>query len=383
VLLTADTLLTGRELLRPGWIDVSDDVVRAAGAGAVPRPADRHLGAVTVVPGFVDTHVHGGGGANFSTASAADTSTAVALHRRHGTTTLVASLVTAEPAELLREVTELADNVRAGLLAGIHLEGPWLSTKRCGAHQPSLMRDPDPAEIDRVLEAGADAIRMVTMAPERDGALAAIERIVDRSVVAAVGHTEATYEQTRAAIAAGATVGTHLFNAMRPIHTREPGPVIALLEDSRVTVELITDGVHVDPALYRHVAHSAGPDRVSLITDAMAATGMADGSYGLGPVAVDVVDGVARVAGTDTIAGSTATMDRVFRFAVTHSGLPRDEALMLAVRQASINPARALGLPCTGLVPGAAADLVVLDSDLAVTGVMRQGSWVVEPKSLG
>ena len=184
MLLTADTLLTGRELLRPGWIDVSDDVVRAAGAGAVPRPADRDLGAVTVVPGFVDTHVHGGGGANFSTASAADTSTAVALHRRHGTTTLVASLVTAEPAELLRQVTELADDVRAGLLAGIHLEGPWLSTKRCGAHQPSLMRDPDPAEIDRVLEAGADAIRMVTMAPERDGALAAIERIVDRSVVA-------------------------------------------------------------------------------------------------------------------------------------------------------------------------------------------------------
>ena len=239
------------------------------------------------------------------------------------------------------------------------------------------MRDPDPAEIDRVLDAGAGAIRMVTLAPERDGALAAIERIVDAGVVAAVGHTEATYEQTRAAIAAGATVGTHLFNAMRPINTREPGPVIALLEDSRVTVELITDGVHVDPALYRHVVHSAGPDRVSLITDAMAATGMADGVYHLGPVAVDVVDGVARVAGTDTIAGSTATMDRLFRFAVTHSGLPRDEALMLAVRQASINPARALGLPCAGLVPGAAADLVVLDADLAVTGVLHQGSWVI------
>ena len=350
MLLTADTILTGRELLRPGWIEVSKGVVGAVGTGAAPRPADRDLGAVTVVPGFVDTHVHGGGGANFSTASAADTSTAVELHRRYGTTTLVASLVTAGPAELLHQVTELADDVRAGLLAGIHLEGPWLSTKRCGAHQPSLMRDPDPAEIERVLDAGGGSIRMVTVAPERDGAMAAIERIVDRGVVAAVGHTEATYEQTRAAIGVGATVGTHLFNAMRPINTREPGPVIALLEDSRVTVELITDGVHVDPALYRHVAHSAGPDRVSLITDAMAATGMTDGVYHLGPVAVDVVDGVARVAGTETIAGSTATMDRVFRFAVNHSGLPRDEALMLAVRQASINPARALGLPCTGLV---------------------------------
>jgi N-acetylglucosamine-6-phosphate deacetylase len=297
------------------------------------------------------------------------------LHRQFGTTTVIASLVTADPDELLRQVTRLAEQVRAGLIAGIHLEGPWLSAKRCGAHQPSLMRDPDPAEVDRVLDAGAGTIRMVTLAPERDGALAAIERMVDRGVVAAVGHTEATYQQTRAAIAAGATVGTHLFNAMRPINTREPGPVIALLEDSRVTVELISDGVHVDPALYRHVTRCAGPDRVSLITDAMAATGMSDGVYRLGPVPVEVVAGVARVAGTDTIAGSTATMDRVFRFAVRHSGLPRDEALMLAVRQASINPARALGLSRAGLVAGGAADLVVLDSDLIVRAVLRQGTW--------
>jgi N-acetylglucosamine-6-phosphate deacetylase len=216
---------------------------------------------------------------------------------------------------------------------------------------------------------------LTPVAPARAGPLAAIERIVDRGVVAAVGHTEATYQQTRAALTAGATVGTHLFNAMRPINTREPGPVIALLEDARVTVEVITDGVHVDPALYRHVAHSVGPDRVSLITDAMAATGKPDGAYHLGPVRVDVVDGVARVAGTDTIAGSTATMDRVFRFAVAHSGLPRDEALMLAVRQATVNPARALGLPDAGLVAGGAADLVVLDSNLAVACVMYRGVW--------
>jgi N-acetylglucosamine-6-phosphate deacetylase len=325
--------------------------------------------------------VHGGGGANFSTASAADSSTAVALHRRYGTTTIVASLVTAGPAELLRQITELAADVRAGAIDGIHLEGPWLSTTRCGAHQPSLMRDPDPAEIDHVLDAGGGTIRMVTLAPERDGALAAIGQFVDAGVVVAVGHTEATHEQTQAAIAAGATVATHLFNAMRPIDRREPGPIIALLEDPRVTVELIADGVHVDPAVYRHVTRSAGPDRVSLVTDAMAATGMADGIYYLGPLAVDVVDGVARVAGTDTIAGSTATMDEMFGFAVAHSGLPRDEALMLAVRQASINPARALGMPFAGLVPGAAADLVVLDSDLAVTGVLRHGTWLVEPET--
>ena len=383
MLLTVDTLLTGRELLRPGWIEISHGVIDAIGAGAPPRPADRDLGAVTVVPGFVDTHLHGGGGANFSTASAAETATAVALHRKHGTTTLVASLVTAGPAELLRQVTELAGDVRAGLIDGIHLEGPWLSTTRCGAHQPSLMRDPDRAEISRVLGAAEGAIRMVTLAPERDGDLAAIKQIVDAGVVAAVGHTEATYEQTRAAITAGATVGTHLFNAMRPIDRREPGPIVALLEDHRVTVELIADGVHIDPAIYRHVTRSAGPDRVSLITDAMAAAGMADGEYWLGQLAVAVVDGVARVAGTQTIAGGTATMDRVFRFAVIHGGVPRDEALMAAVRQASINPARALGMPSSGLVAGAAADLVVLNSDLAVTGVLRQGLWVIEPEARG
>jgi len=383
VLIAADTVLTGRELLRPGWIELSQDTIEAVGSGVPPSPAAHRLGAATVVPGFVDTHVHGGGGANFSVALPSETATAVALHRRHGTTTLVASLVTAGPAELMRQVAELAEDVHTGLLAGIHLEGPWISTKRCGAHEPALMRDPDPDELDRVLALGGGTIRMVTLAPERDGALAAVRRIAEAGAVAAVGHTEATYEQTLGAIAAGATVGTHLFNAMRPIHHREPGPIIALLEDPRVTVELIADGVHVDPSLYRHVTRSAGPDRVTLITDAMSATGMADGAYHLGPLAVDVVDGVARVAGTQTIAGSTATMDRVFRFAVAHSGLPRDEALMSAVRQASINPARALGLPVAGLIRGAKADLVVLDADLAVTGVLCGGSWVVGPASNG
>ncbi|HTY29135.1 MAG TPA: N-acetylglucosamine-6-phosphate deacetylase [Mycobacterium sp.] len=374
MLLTADTVLTGRELLRPGWIEVAGDTVAATGSGPPPRVADWALGAVTVVPGFIDTHVHGGGGADFSGADAASTSAAVELHRRHGTTTLVASLVSAGPQDLLRQVRALADQVAAGLIAGIHLEGPWLAVERCGAHDPKLLRDPESDEVQRVLEAGRGTIRMVTLAPERAGAVTAIERVVAAGAVAAVGHTEATYEQTRAAIAAGATVGTHLFNAMRPIHHREPGPVIALLEDPRVTVELITDGVHVHSALYRHVSRSAGTDRVSLVTDAMAAAGMADGDYQIGSLAVRVAHGVAQLAGTQTIAGSTATMDRVFRFAVAHSGLARDEALQLAVAQSSTNPARALGLPSPALVAGARADLVVLDADLSVAGVLRGGA---------
>ena len=374
MLLSAGEVLTGTELLRPGWIEVSGNTIAAVGAGVPPRPADRDLGAATVAPGFVDTHVHGGGGGSFSHAE--QIPTAVGLHRRHGTTTMVASLVTEAPDDLLRQVSDLAEAVSAGLIAGIHLEGPWLAAERCGAHDPALLRDPDPQELDRVLRAGAGTIRMVTLAPERTGALDAIRRIVDAGAVAAVGHTEATYEQTRAAVDAGATVATHLFNAMRPIHHREPGPVIALLEDPRVTVEMITDGVHVDPALFRHISRSAGPDRVSLVTDAMAAAGMADGAYRIGPLAVEVADQVAHLAGTDTIAGSTATFDRLFRFAVEHAGLPRTEALLAAVRQSSINPARALGLTSPVLGPGTPADLVVFDQKLAASAVLSRGEWV-------
>lgn len=377
MLLRAGTVVTGAEVLRPGWVEVADGVIRGIGSGGSPGPADHDLGAGTVVPGFIDTHVHGGGGGSFSVAEQAET--AVALHRRHGTTTLVASLVTEAPGDLLRQVGELTGCVDDGLIAGIHLEGPWLAAERCGAHDPALLRDPEPAELAAAFQAGRGAIRMVTLAPERTGALAAIRTVVDAGAVAAVGHTEASYAQTRAAVDAGATVATHLFNAMRPIHHREPGPVIALLEDPRVTVEVIADGVHVDGALYRHVTHSAGPDRVSLVTDAMAAAGMADGAYRIGPLDVDVSDGVAHLVGTTTIAGSTATMDRLFAFAVNRladAGTPREEALLLAVRQSSVNPARALGLPDPVLRRGAAADLVVLDEDLTVSRVLRRGQWV-------
>lgn len=386
MLITAGTVLTGAELLRPGWIEISGTNITGIGTGAPGRPADRDFGSATVVPGFVDTHVHGGGGGSFSNSSTSgQAETVVELHRRHGTTTMVASLVTEGPDDLLRQVGSLADHVRDGLIAGIHLEGPWLAAERCGAHEPALLRDPEKAELETVFGAGGGTIRMVTLAPERNGGIDAVRWVVDAGAVAAVGHTEATYEQTRAAIDAGATVGTHLFNAMRPIHHREPGPVIALLEDPRVTVEVIADGVHVDPALYRHVTRTAGGDRVSLVTDAMAAAGMADGAYRIGPLDVDVTGGVAHLVGTDTIAGSTATMDRLFGFAVagnTRGGMPRDDAMLLAVAQTSVNPARALGLPSPVLQGGSRADLVILDDSLRVVAVLHRGRWVAPPISV-
>ena len=382
MLISAGTVATGTELLRPGWLEIVGDRVADVGQGRSPRPADVHLADALVVPGFVDMHVHGGGGGAFPTASPEDARTAIEMHRRHGTTSMVASLVTATPSDLLRQVAVMAELTEQRLIVGSHLEGPWLSADRGGAHELSQLRDPERNELERVFAAGRGTVRMVTLAPEREHGLSAIRRVVDAGAVAAIGHTDATYDQAKAAVDAGATVGTHLFNAMRPVHHREPGPVIALLEDPRVTVELITDGVHLHPALYRDVTQTAGPNRVALVTDAMVAAGMPDGAYHLGGLAVNVQNGIARLAGATTIAGSTATMDAIFRYAIAHSALEFDAALRQAVRQTSVNPAAALGLPPVGLAAGRPADLVVLDADLAVRSVLAGGQWVT-PASHG
>ena len=213
---------------------------------------------------------------------------------------------------------------------------------------------------------------MVTLAPELPGGLDAVRRLAAAGVVAAVGHTDATYDEARAALDAGATVGTHLFNAMRGLHHREPGPVAALLERPDAYVELIADGVHVHPALVGMVA-SAKPGHTVLVTDAMAAAGAPDGDYRLGGLDVVVRDREARLVGSGAIAGSTLTMAAAVRYAVTVAGL----SLPDAIRAATTTPATASGLDRVGdLRPGFAADLVALDDDLVVQRVMRRGSWV-------
>ncbi len=376
VLIAAGAIALDQRICRPGWVETDGQRIRACGAGPPPRAADVDLPDALVVPGFVEMHVHGGGGASYGDGDNADILRATAFHRQHGTTTTLASLVTMPPGDLLAAVSALAAATRAGTIAGIHLEGPWLSPARCGAHDPAQLRDPSAAEVDALLAAGGGAIRMVTLAPERPGSHDAITRFAEAGVVVAVGHTDAGYEQTRRAVELGATVGTHLFNAMRPLHHREPGPVLALLEDSRVTVELIADGVHVHPAVIAAVIEAAGADRVALVTDATAAAGLGDGEYRLGAMQIDVVDQVAHVRGTSTIAGGTATMDQLFRAVVGRLG-PSDAAVAAAVQMTSATPARALGLDRVGsLRAGLDANLVVLDRNLAVTGVMADGDWL-------
>jgi N-acetylglucosamine-6-phosphate deacetylase len=391
----AARVVTGSVVHAPGWISHEHGLITGVGAGR-PDRCDHDHGDATLVPGFVDIHVHGGGGGSFTARDPASALRAVDTHRRHGTTTTMASLVTASPDDLLASVSMLADLYRDGVVAGVHLEGPWISPHRCGAHDPRQLRDPDVAEIDRLLTAADGAVAMVTVAPELAGGPDAIRRLTDAGVIAAVGHTDCSYSVATDAVDAGARVATHLFNAMRPIHHRDPGPIVALLGDPRVTVELIADGIHLDPALYRYVTRTVGADRVALVTDAMAAAGLGDGRYRLGPMAVDVDDGVARISGTETIAGSTTTMDQLFRGAVSswvavgadNAEVPvsdarlaaapaTDEALVHAARQTSANPARVLGRTDIGsLEPGRRADFVVLDADLRGPDVVVDGTYL-------
>jgi N-acetylglucosamine-6-phosphate deacetylase len=344
-------------------------IERTAGAG----------GAGWILPGFVDIHNHGGGGHTFTAGDPGAARSAAAFHLRHGTTTLLASLVSA-PHELTRAaVAAYAPLVAAGELAGVHLEGPYLAPARCGAQHQAHLRAPSAAELAELIDLGG--VRMVTLAPELPGALDAIALLAGRGVVAAVGHTDATYEQARAAVAAGATVATHLCNGMRPVHHREPGPVVALLDAEGVVCELIADGVHLHDGMLSFAARVAGPDRVALVTDAIAAAGMPDGRYELGGRAVVVSGGVARLATAGSpgaaapgaLAGSTLTMDAAVRRAVG-AGVP----LVDAARMAATTPARVIGLGdrVGAIAPGLRADLVVLDEHLGVVRVMRGGTWM-------
>ena len=360
-----------------GWISIQGAQVSGVGHGPAPRlPAAEVIDCqgLLVTPGFVDQHCHGGDGSSFPDGAAAGR-VAAAAHLRSGSTTVIASLISASAQDLIGQVTALVPLVHDDVVAGIHLEGPWLNADRRGAHAPATLREPDPAEIAALLAAGQGAIAMVTLAPELTGGLAAIRQLVAAGVVVAVGHTQADAATTHAAISAGATVATHLFNAMPAMHHRAPGAVAVLLRDPRVIVELIADGQHLHPDILAVACQAAGPGRVALISDAMAAAGCGDGHYLLGGLAVNVVGGVARLADGETLAGSTVTLLQALQHAVLVAGLP----LAGAVTAMTATPARSLGLRDRGrIATGMRADLVLLESSLALRGVIRRGGWVRE-----
>ena len=352
------------------WALFRDGVVAAVGTGGGHPSADEIVdgGAGCLSPGFIDIHGHGGGGASFEDGPDG-IRTARAMHRAHGTTRAVVSLVTASIDDLAARVAMIADLAEADpTILGSHLEGPFLDPGHKGAHTESLLRAPDEASVARLIEAGRGTVRQVTLAPERPGAMDAIARFVAAGVAVAVGHTDADAATARRAFDAGATVLTHAFNAMPGIHHRAPGPIVAALRDDRVTLEIIADGVHVDLDLIAAVFAAAG-ERVALITDAMAAAGAGDGRYDLGGLAVQVADGVARLEHGGSIAGSTLTQDAALRNVVA-AGVP----LASAVHALTAQPARAIGRSDLGhLGEGAIADAVLLDDDLAVRRVWVAG----------
>ena len=369
---------------RLAWVGAADEVprrwsraVRATG----PSPD-------TLLPGLVDLHNHGGGGVSFPEAGDVEAvRTAVREHLAHGTTRLVASLVTAPAPVLVERVRTLAAVVATGEVAGIHLEGPFLSALRCGAQDPRAMVPGDVGLVHEVALAADGAFATMTYAPEVAGSPDVVRALARGGAVPSIGHTDASAEQTRASIdlalevlAADGTrsrrpTATHLFNAMRPLHHREPGPAgecLAAAARGELVVELVADGVHLADATTRMVFDLVGADNIALVTDAMAATGMPDGDYVLGGLGVTVSDGVARLAEGGAIAGGTAHLLDVVRRTVG-LGVPLEDA----VRAASLVPAGVLGRDDVGaLLEGRLADVVVADDELAVRAVYRAGERV-------
>ena len=377
-LLLHSALLTDERGERPdGWVLLDGDSIAAVGTGVetMPDAARRiDLAGARLVPGFIDLHGHGGGGHAYDDGGE-ELASALATHRAHGTTRSVISLVANPLAALRSNLAEIAALASADpLVLGSHLEGPFLAPGKRGAHHVDYLREPDPIAVEELIDAAGGTLRQITIAPELPGADEAIDAFVAAGVRVAVGHTEADFETAARAFDRGASILTHAYNAMNGIHHRAPGPVVAALSDPRVTLELVLDGHHVHEQVAALTLDEA-PGRVAFITDSMAAAGSADGDYRLGELNVTVRDGLALLSGTETIAGSTLTLDAALRRAVEVVGLPWPDA----VAAVTSVPARALGLgDRLGLLePGYAADAVVLDADGAVTAVWGAGAQLV------
>jgi N-acetylglucosamine-6-phosphate deacetylase len=378
MILASDQIVTA-DGVGPGEIVVEDGRI-----AAVRQPTRDDgvvdLGRRPVLPGYIDLHVHGGGGAQCNTDDPEEVLSMARFHASHGTTAMLATTVAASIEELEAALVSIANCTSRGggaAVLGAHLEGPFISPRRPGAMDPAVFIDPDERSLQRLLGAGAGAVRMMTMAPELPGAMDMIRVLAGAEIIVSLGHSDATYDEARTAVDAGARCATHTFNAMPPLHHREPGLLGAVLDIDELTCELICDGIHVHPAALRLAFRAKGLMRSTLVTDAMQAAGMPDGEYRLGGATVTVSSGRAEIAGGGSIAGSTLTMDAAVANAVRFLGISLQQAAVLA----SGNPARLLGLDQRkgAIAPGFDADLTILDHDLRACGTVVAGEWIHGP----
>lgn len=379
-LLIHDATLIDAEGSRTGWLRATDGIIVAIGHDE--RWEDRRetgdhvidARGAALTPGFIDLHGHGGAGVAYDDADAETIGTALAFHRAHGTTRHVLSLVSATIEQQEAALQRLAACVHADpLLLGIHLEGPYLAQSRRGAHEPTALTSPTAEKVARQLAAADGTLRMITMAPELPGATEAQELFQRAGVLVAVGHTDADYDTALAAFHRGARVLTHAFNAMPALLHRAPGPVMAAV-DAGAVLEVILDGTHVHPSVAA-AAFRLALGRVTLVTDAMSAAGCGNGDYVLGGLRVSMHDGIARLEGTDTLAGSTLTQDTALRIAVEEAGVNP----AVAVAALTSIPADLLGRSDLGrLTIGARADLVLLDDRWNATTVIADGRIIAE-----
>jgi len=380
----ADRAFTPLEEIPDAVIVVDSGVITEVGPRShIVAPAGARVVRAegrTLVPGFVDVHIHGAGGHDVMEGDAAALATVAKTVARHGTTSLVATTVTASDDRTCRALEQIAQFIEAqpkgggsGASAeylGIHLEGPFISHARRGVHPAEWIAPPSAQALQRYTQAARGHAKILTLAPELPGALELVDAARQSGLRVALGHTDATYAQAQAAIERGASHAVHVFNAMRPFSHRETGVLGAVLTSPQVAAEVIADGVHVDDPAIRLLLTAKGAERTLLVSDGTAATGMPDGNYRLGPFEVTVSGGVCRNA-EGRLAGSTLTLDRALRHIVA-LGVPLRDAL----RMCTLNPARALGLDSRKgvLAPGADADFVLLGTDLKVSGVFLRGA---------
>jgi N-acetylglucosamine-6-phosphate deacetylase len=370
------------EIKRPVVLIEHGSIVKLSSRDELEMPQAAQLldfGECTIAPGMLDVHVHGSAGHDVMRADEGGRDKFESFLARHGVTsyyptTVAAPLdVTVSALEHLADAIESSNGKGRACPLGIHLEGPFLSHARRGVHLPEDLLLPDVRTFERLWQAARGHIRLMTIAPELDNAIDVISQAVKRGVCVSLGHSDADLGRSRDAIAAGARHATHTFNAMRPLDHRRPGLLAEILTNEGVTADVIADGIHVDPTLVHLLLKVKGPEKLVLITDAISAAGMPDGTYALGSLEVEVKHGRCTLNGT--LAGSTLTLDAAVRHLMQFGNCNLQQAL----RAATMNPARVAGAPKKGVLePGADADLVVLSPDGQVAATVIKGV-VVRP----